>query len=274
MSEEIQQVNTRLATLETAVAELTGVLKKLTTEEENKQSSTEGTAAAAANDGDDEGQVNSPEAACEQLPGATGSPADINKEYGHIRDTLNRVKLPAVYKLNETSLGINKKDKPAFTVLQRNARYIETGLRLLQVAFADTSLQHDSTQYLEQLGVILQAAISYNQQEYQALVVGSTFDQETTKYFRVMQRSENLFSPQALGNLKLAAEIASVSANRQSAGSTSTPYTRPAFAATRGRGRGRGGYFDRNNRGGGSQHFPNNRPPYFPPYGAGAEPTD
>ena len=90
-----------------------------------------------------------------------------------------------------------KKDK-------KNSRYIETGPKLLHVTQADSSLQQsDITHYFEQLSVNLQAAISYNQQEYQAIVVGLTFDQETTKYCREMQKSENCFSWQLLGNLKV-----------------------------------------------------------------------
>ena len=126
----------------------------------------------------------------------------------------------------------------------------------------DSNLQQsDITHYFEQLSVILQAAIAYNQQEYQAIVVGSTFDQETTKYFRVMQKSENCFSPQALGNLKLAAEIASVSANRQSAGAN-VSYTSYSRTSPQGRGRGRGNNFYRNR---GGNQFSYNGPPYFPP---------
>lgn len=275
MSEELQLVNTRLSTLETAVAELTSVLKKLTTpgnepsaqatENKSDQSSTEGTVTTAedgqVNSAEQQGQESTAQAVSDQVPDATGFPTDIQKDFGHIRDTLNRVKLPSTYKLNETSLGVSKKDKPAFTVLQKNSRHIETGPKLLQVAQTDSNLQQsDITHYFEQLSVILQAAIAYNQQEYQAIVVGSTFDQETTKYFRVMQKSENCFSPQALGNLKLAAEIASVSANRQSAGAN-VSYTSYSRTSPRGRGRGRGNNFYRNR---GGNQFSYNHPPYFP----------
>ena len=111
MSEELQLVNTRLSTLETAVAELTSVLKKLTTpgnepsaqatENKSEQSSTEGTVTTAedghVNSAEQQGQESTAQAVSDQVPDATGFPTDIQKDFGHIRDTLNRVKLPSTY---------------------------------------------------------------------------------------------------------------------------------------------------------------------------------
>ena len=258
-----EELNVRLATLETAVADIADAVKKLSTHNQNENQANTG--GAEADDGQSQAAAEaSNQTDSDSVSDAIGLPADIQKEFGNIRDTLNRVKLPSRYKLNETSIGVSKKDKPTFSVLQKNSRYLETGLKLLQVAQADPNCQQggDIAQYLDQLHIILQAAISYNQQEYQAIVVGSTFDQETTKYFRVMQKSEHCFSPQALGNLKLAAEIASVSANRQV--TNTSQYSRPS----RGRGRGGRANYSDNNRGYNPfNNYTRGRPPHYPPHG-------
>ena len=261
-----EELNTRLATLETAVAGIADALQKLTTPSQNENQANAGGAEANNDDQAAAAEASNQNDHSDSVSDAIGLPADIQKEFGNIRDTLNRVKLPARYKLNETSLGVSKKDKPTFSVIQKNSRYLETGLKLLQVAQTDPNCQQgdDVAQYLDQLHIILQAAVLYNQQEYQAIVVGSTFDQETTKYFRVMQKSEHCFSPQALGNLKLAAEIASVSANRQA--TYTSQYSRPP-SSYRGRGRGRANYSDNNRGYSPFNQYSRGRPPHYPPHG-------
>ncbi len=131
MSQEIQEVNAQLSTLETAVAELTTVLKKLTASEESdskaienkSDSNTEGTVNTEKDDQleSTQQQEGDAQAGDDQLPGAIGGPTDIQKEFANIRDTLNRVKLPTSYKLNETNFGVTQKDKATFTVLQKNS---------------------------------------------------------------------------------------------------------------------------------------------------------
>ena len=151
-----------------------------------------------------------------EWPEASLNYQDLQKEYSAIRDTLQKVKLQSNSRLNESPMGIKKQDKPTFNVLQRNARYLETALKLLHVASSDSKLSEiDFNQYLAQLEIVLRAGIEFNQQEYQALLVGSQFDPTTTKFFRVMQRSENCFTPEALVQLKLAAEITSASQHTQ-----------------------------------------------------------
>ena len=77
----------------------------------------------------------------------------------------------------------------------RHSRYIKTAIKIVNIASADSKLQQESrhdnnaadiTQYLDQISVVLRAGIEYEQQEYQALLVGSQFDQDTTRFFRLM----------------------------------------------------------------------------------------
>lgn len=261
-----EQLTTRLATLESAVANLSDVIAKLNTGGQGNEGShvqnepghdetpAEQSGAAA------EAHVNDPS---NPEPDAIEFPC-VQKEYTNIRDTLSRIKLPNNQRLSETGLGISKKDRPTFAVIQKNSRYLETGLKLLQLAQADESVNAESAQYLSQLGIVLQAAIAFNQQEYQALLVGSQFDPDTTRLFRVMQKSENCFSPQALTQLKLAAEIASV--HSHSSARDRPSYTPSAGTNYRGRGRGRSNFYDRQqhyNRG--YNQFTRGRPPQYPP---------
>ena len=181
-------------------------MKKLTTHNQNENQANTG--GAEAPDGQAQAQAAaeaSNQTDSDSVSDAIGLPADIQEEFGNIRDTLNGVKLPSRYRRNETRISVSKKNKPNISILQKNSRYLETGLTLLQVAQADPNRQQggDIAQCLNQLHISLQAAVSYNQKEYQAIVVGSIFDQETTKYFHFMQKREHFFSPQALGTWNL-----------------------------------------------------------------------
>lgn len=197
--------------------------------------------------------VNGPNSGEENLAVNAGSPSaaigssvkqgfNLQKEFANIKDALTKVKLESTDRLNESPLGIKKQDKPAFNILQKNARYLETILKIAQVASLDPKVNAaqgeaegttDFVKYMQQITIVLRAGLEYNQQEYQALLVGSQFDQDTTRFFRIMQRSENCFTPHALTQLKLAAEITNASRT------TSTTGTRPSFFNQN---RGRGGF--------------------------------
>jgi len=265
----------RISSLETAVAELTDILKKLNTGGPTESSGSDAGNSGNANNDTTAGTEHENTAEETSASGLTdqSQPAAIEfpgvqKEYTNIRDTLNRVKLPNNQRLNESGLGVAKKDRAAFTVIQKNSRYLETGLKLLQVAKDDEKVhQSEVAQYLAQIEVILQASLEYNQQEYQAILVGGQFDQDTTKFFRVMQKSEQCFTPQALNNLKLAAEIAAVSHNRESAAASAAPFYRGRGRAYNNYYGGRsGGWYDRQQSSGrGYQYNNRGRPPMYPP---------
>ena len=69
--------------------------------------------------------------------------------------------------------------------------------------------QISETNFLH-LYTILVAHINYLQGEYASLVVQSTFDTDTAKLFRCLEKNNSAFPPDTLENLSTAAEITSV----------------------------------------------------------------
>ena len=88
-----EELNVRLATLETAVADIADAVKKLSTHNQNENQANTG--GAEADDGQSQAAAEaSNQTDSDSVSYAIGLPADIQKEFGNIRDTLNRVKLP------------------------------------------------------------------------------------------------------------------------------------------------------------------------------------
>ena len=178
--------------------------------------------------------------------------SDLQREYWSIKDSVSKVQLNSSLKLNEVTLGLNKKDKPVQKVLQRTSRVLETALKLCHLASSDPDIHHDSEtyKYLEQIYIVLQAGIQQNQQEFQSLIVQGQFSEDTAKVFRILQQNKNCFPESAVAQLELAAKLSTMNLGQQQ---------QPQHYNGNHRGRGfRGGYrgrynnsFPRFQRGGG-----------------------
>ena len=156
--------------------------------------------------------------------GAAKTAADANeiqREFSAVKDTLSKVPLTPELRLNEVTTGnFNKQDRQCAKLLRGNSRYIETALKLILVAGQDPELSGTGHHYLSQLDIVLRAAILFNQQEYQAVLVNGQFDDDTTRMFRMIQQNTNCFSPTTIDQLKLAAELSIINDRRSSAANT------------------------------------------------------
>jgi len=176
---------------------------------------------------------------------ASASPSgDIQRQFEVIRDSLNRIQLPADCKVNDSQQGIKSKCKSTLKVVAKTARFAETGLKAISCLTQDPV----SGNYvippaeLDRLYVIFQAQVNYLQAEYSGLVVRSTFDEETGRLFRSFQNNAQAFSDRSLQNVRLAAELASLSA-RTRGSSNRGQRANYSYASQRrpfGRGGGRG----------------------------------
>jgi hypothetical protein len=203
---------------------------------------------------------------------------ELQREFWAVKDSLSKIQLDPSLKLNEVTLGISKKDKPVQKIVQKTSRYLETGLKLCQLALADQENQaNDACKYIEQIYLVLQAGIQANQQEYQSLMVQGQFDDDTARVFRILQQNSNAFSKEAVDQLELAAKISTMNTSSQGNNNNSS----------RGRSNYRGGYrggfrgrynnnarFQHGNRGSDVyRSFTNNTMPPFHGHGAGAGAT-
>ena len=167
---------------------------------------------------------------------------NVQREFEQVRDALSRIQLPANLKVNDSAAGISKDCKATLKVLNKSARYAETGLKVLASSSSSTTLNE---QEVHMLYTVLQAQVNFLQGEYSSLVVKSTFDDETSRVFRSLECNSTAFSERSLNNVRLAAELTSIRAratgirpphnNRRNFQSSSG-----SFASFRGRGHYRG----------------------------------
>ena len=127
----------------------------------------------------------------------------IQEEFLTIKDSLQRVRLPADQKLNDSRTGINRSEQPLYNVVAKCGRYVETALKWV----GTQEPGEVSEESLIALHTILLANLRYLQSEYQAILVQSQFDKDTSRFFRSLQRDNNNFSNTALQNLRAAVEV-------------------------------------------------------------------
>jgi signal transduction protein with GAF and PtsI domain len=169
---------------------------------------------------------------------AIDTESDIQAEFAAIKDTLQKLKLPADLALHESKQGIKREDQQGLQVLAKCARFTETSIKLLST-IKDNSITEDD---IKQLCVIQVAQMRYLQDEYASLIVQNKFSKQTSQMFRSLQRSTSGLSPTALQNLKLAADITSTAPAQVSPAQSSYGYSMYS-GLQNSRGRGRGGFW-------------------------------
>jgi hypothetical protein len=161
----------------------------------------------------------------------------LERDFEVIKDCLNKIKLPEDLKLIDSKQGIKKEDQGALHIISKNARYVETAMKWL-------STQDDTVHpELSHLYTILRAQMQFLQTEYSALVVKGTFDEDTAKIFKCLQKNTLNFRGDALNQLRSAAEISAAKQHQRATsnqwrGSRTSYRGRPDFRYSRGRGRG------------------------------------
>jgi hypothetical protein len=177
------------------------------------------------------GQVVAPSSVLDSSEGSTSSVNDfsVQEEFQSIKDSLQKVKLPSDQKLNDSRIGINRADQPLYNVVAKCARYIETAIKWVGVQEPGQISNDD----LMCLHTILLANLRYLQGEYQAVLVQSQFDKDTSRFFRSLQKDNNNFSDGALRNLQTAVAVT----NLRGSG-----YNRSSWRGSSYRGRGNSSY--------------------------------
>ena len=145
---------------------------------------------------------------------------EVQEQFNAVKQTVEKVILPTHLKLHESRSGIKKEDQSTLNVISKCGRYVETILKLLSQATEEEPVD------IEPIYTCLYANIKYLQEEYSALLVKGKFDDSTAHLFRALQKGNSGFDASCLQNVRVAAELSSIS-NR---------YIPQAPHATRGRG--------------------------------------
>ena len=133
---------------------------------------------------------------------------DIQGEFAAIKESLQRIKLPAELRLNDSNKqGIKRQDHPLANVITKSARYAETIFKQLSTVDSD-----EIDPQLENILKINVAHMKYLQDEYAALMVQGTFDPITSRLFRSLQRNNSPLNPEHVGILQSAATISAAAA--------------------------------------------------------------
>lgn len=138
--------------------------------------------------------------------------ADTQKEFEAVRDSVSRIVLPPWLKVNDSPAGVKQEHKHVLKILSKSARFTETGLKLLT-----TFERSDNGNYIltedevNALYVTLSASSNFLQGEYTNIVVKSSFNEETSRLFNNLENNTAAFNESSLQNIRIAAELASVS---------------------------------------------------------------
>ena len=144
---------------------------------------------------------------------ATEDIGDIQSTFQNIKDNIQGIRLPNDHKLQDSRSGIKRQDQTAFNNLSKCGRYVETGLKLL-FKLKEPPEDPNVAAIFQDIYVVLLANLRYLQDEYSALLVSGTVNQETARIFRALNRNTSGFTADAIQNIQHAAAV--VAASNQS----------------------------------------------------------
>lgn len=136
---------------------------------------------------------------------ALNEASPVQQEFSVIRDALQRVKLPADLKLDDSKQGVSRVDQKRLNVVQRCARYGETLLKLLSTMQQGNINPGD----VQDLVTIAVAQVRYLQEEHSMLLVNNNFGEDVEKIYRQLRRNTSQFTPGALESLQAAVTLSS-----------------------------------------------------------------
>ena len=149
------------------------------------------------------------------------NPNDICRQFDSLRDRLGKVSIPENFKVNDSPMGIKQESKPCLKVISKTARHAETGLKVLANITSPDNETSDGSYYLtatqaQDLFTVFASQATFLQSEYATLVVRSTFNAETSRIFKQFENNSSAFTESSLRNVRIAAELSSISDRQQS----------------------------------------------------------
>ena len=160
---------------------------------------------------------------------------DLQALARQIADKYKSVPLDNNHRLHEDRTGIKREDQKLLNVISRCGRFVETGLKILQTETSEDGAV--SALRAGELYSVFCAHLAYLQDEYGCTFVGSLGDQTTAKVFRQLRKNTSALPPDAIDDLRCAAQVAASFPQQRSAPSSN--HWRGGYRG-RGRGYGRG----------------------------------
>ena len=127
-------------------------------------------------------------------------------EYETLCDSVSRVKLPPRYRMNDSKIGINAKDKEQAAILVRNGRFIETGMKLLLEAQKNWGDYSTVAEILDGIMLCMTAHMRYVQEHNSLYVVGQ-YGSQAKSVFKSIQRITSNLQPEDIEDLKTTVSI-------------------------------------------------------------------
>ncbi|GFR81930.1 hypothetical protein ElyMa_004083300 [Elysia marginata] len=123
--------------------------------------------------------------------------ADIQRYFERIRDSLIRIPIPTGLKVSDSSVGIKQECRPPLKILSKCTRYGETGLKILS-HIADEPGETINVKKSDLDSIFVAAEVNFLQSEFAALVVKSSFNENTSRIFRSFENNLDSFSKASL----------------------------------------------------------------------------
>lgn len=180
---------------------------------------------------------------------ATVPGPDLQALAKQISEKYKSIHLDTNHRLHEERTGIRRDDQKQLNIISKGGRFLETAFKIIQSETSDDGSL--SAIRVNELYTVLSAHLAYLQDEYGICFVQSLGDPTTAKLFRQLRKNTSALPPDAIEDLRAAAQVSANLPQPASSGQHST--WRGSY--TRGRGRGFAGRPGRYQHGRGGARF-------------------
>ena len=128
--------------------------------------------------------------------GPTPIQPDYRTQFESIRNSVSRVHIDAEWLLSDSRSGINSSDREQAAVLSRNARFVETQIKLMSEleGFYEEDNGEKVAEILDSVRVCQRAHMRYIQEEYSSLQVGGRYGPQAKSMFKDIRRSTSIYN--------------------------------------------------------------------------------
>ena len=148
------------------------------------------------------------------------SVAEVQREFEQLKDGLVKVKLPSDLKVFHKPAGIKEDCKQAYGILKECVAFHDTAAKWLTECIAEVNETGSVTLSradLKDLFTVQLAQANFLRSEYTGLLVKSSVDEDTSKFYKLFERNPTCFSDRAMKHLTNAAELSVIKSRAQNA---------------------------------------------------------
>ena len=140
---------------------------------------------------------------------------DYKSHFEVTKNSVSKTVLDSDWSLTDSRAGIQSLDRETAAILGRNARHVETELKLMQELQASFDDQVRVAELLDNFYMVQKMHMRYIQEEYNSLQIGGLYGNQAKSMFKAIRRNTSVYTPAFIDDIKTVLNVTSCTQQQQ-----------------------------------------------------------